>query len=94
MYERWMRNRARIKAEHGERLWRTFLLLFAAVAATMDRRSHSATAYRVVLELPSDSDGEFRTTKRVAALDRARSLLRAVRDRLLSFWPTKDSGSS
>jgi len=94
MYERWMRNRARIQSEHGERLWRTFLLLFASVAATMDRRSHSATAYRVVLELPSDSDGEFRTTKRVAAADRARSLLRAARDHLLSLWPTKGSGSS
>jgi cyclopropane-fatty-acyl-phospholipid synthase len=94
MYERWMRNRARIQSEHGERLWRTFLVLFASVAATMDRRSHSATAYRVVLELPSDSDGEFRTTKRVAAADRARSLLRAVRDHLLSLWPTKGSGSS
>src|ERR1700674_2201137 len=94
MYERWMRNRAPIKAEHGERLWRTFLLLFASVAATMDRRSHSATAYRVVLELPSDSDGAFRTTRRVAAVDRASSLLRAVRDGLLSLWPTKDGGSS
>ncbi len=94
MYERWMRNRARITAEHGERLWRTFLLLFATVAATMDRRSHTATAYRVVLELPSDSDGEFRATKRVAAVDRARSILRAVRDRLLSLWPTRDRGSS
>ena len=89
-----MRNRARITAEHGERLWRTFLLLFATVAATMDRRSHTATAYRVVLELPSDSDGEFRATKRVAAVDRARSILRAVRDRLLSLWPTTDRGSS
>jgi len=94
MYERWMRNRARITAEHGERLWRTFLLLFATVAATMDRRSHTATAYRVVLELPSDSDGEFRATKRVAAVDGARSVLRAVRDRLLSLWPTRDRGSS
>jgi hypothetical protein len=94
MYERWMRNRARIQSEHGERLWRTFLLLFASVAATMDRRSHSATAYRVVLELPSDSNGEFRTTRRAAAADRARSLMHAVRDHLLSLWSTKGSGSS
>ena len=62
-----MRNRTRIVTEHGERLWRTFLLLFAVVAATMDRRSHSATAYRVLLELPADTDGAFHTTKGGAA---------------------------
>jgi len=92
MCERWMRNRARIEAEHDERLWRTFLLLFASVAATMDRRSHSATAYRVVLELPADSDGAFHTTRRAAAVDRAHALLGAVRDGLLSLWPARQSG--
>ena len=46
------------------------------------------------MKLPSDSDGEFRTNKRGAAVDRASSLLRAVRDRLLSLWPTRDSGNS
>jgi cyclopropane-fatty-acyl-phospholipid synthase len=84
MYERWLRQRAQIEAEHGERLWRTFLVLFAGVAATMDRRSHSATAYRVLLELPADSDGKFRPTKRTAALDQARRLLRAAREGLLT----------
>jgi hypothetical protein len=62
-----MRNRTRIVTEHGERLWRTFLLLFAVVAATMGRRSHSATAYRVLLELPADTDGAFYTTRHAAA---------------------------
>jgi hypothetical protein len=94
MSERWMRNRTQVEAEHGDRLWRTFLLLFAAVAATMGRRSHSATAYRVLLELPADSDGAFHTSKCVAAADRANGLLRAVRDGLLSLWPTRDGGSS
>ena len=84
MSERWMRNRLQVEAEHGARLWRTFLLLFAGVAAMMGRRSHSATAYRVLLELPADSDGAFHTTKWVTAADRANGLLRAVRDGLLS----------
>lgn len=86
MYERWMRNRERIKGEHGERLWRTFLLLYVGVAATMDRCSHSATAYRVLLELPADSDGAFHTTRIMGAVDRARGLLRAVRDGLFGPW--------
>jgi cyclopropane-fatty-acyl-phospholipid synthase len=93
MYERWLRKRAQIEAEHGERLWRTFLLLFAAVAATMDRRSHSATAYRVLLELPVDSDGAFRTTNRAAARDLARELFRAAADGLLRLWPGPQQSS-
>ena len=87
VYERWMRNRERIEADHGERLWRTFLLLNTGVAVTMDRRSHSATAYRVVLELPADTDGAFHTTMTVGAIDRARGLLRVVRDSLFGLWP-------
>jgi cyclopropane-fatty-acyl-phospholipid synthase len=85
MYERWMRNRERIIAEHGETLWRTFLLLFAGVAAMMNRRSHSATAFRVVLELPADSDGVFDTTRHIAAMDSVCGVLRATRDRVLSL---------
>jgi cyclopropane-fatty-acyl-phospholipid synthase len=84
--ERWVRNRSRIEAEHGERLWRTFLLLFAAVAAMMDRPTHSATAYRVLLELPVDSDGVFHTTKQVAVIDYLRRILKTARDGLLSLW--------
>jgi hypothetical protein len=67
-------------------LWRTFLLLYVGVAATMDRCSHSATAYRVLLELPADSDGAFHTARIMAAVDRARGLLRAVRDGLFGPW--------
>jgi cyclopropane-fatty-acyl-phospholipid synthase len=94
MYERWMHNRKRIIDEHGERLWRTFLLLYVGVAATMDRRSHSATAYRVLLELPADSDGAFHTTRMVAVSDRARGLMRGVRDRLVGLWHNKAAGSA
>jgi cyclopropane-fatty-acyl-phospholipid synthase len=89
MYERWMRQRVEVVAEHGERLWRTFLLLFVSVAAMMDRRSHSATAYRVLLELPADSDGEYRTTWRVKARDVAEGAARVARDGLLKLWPAK-----
>jgi len=88
MYERWMRGRKGIVAEYGEPLWRTFLLLFAGVAAMMNRPSHSATAYRVVLELPSDSSGSFLTSRRTAALDRVRRVVRAARDRGLDLLTT------
>jgi hypothetical protein len=64
------------------------------VAATMDRRSHSATAYRVLLELPVDSDGAFRTTNRAAARDLARELFRAAADGLLRLWPGPQQNSN
>jgi cyclopropane-fatty-acyl-phospholipid synthase len=90
MYERWQKKRTDIEAEHGERLWRIFLVLYAGVAMTMDRRSHSATAYRVLLELPADSDGRFHTAGRTAALDRVHGVLRAGRDGLLKLWPSRN----
>src|SRR3984893_8350974 len=89
MYERWMRQRDEVVAEHGERLSRTFLLLFVAVSAMLDRPSHTATAYRVLLELPADTDGAFRTMARVKALDVARGAARAVREGALKLWPRK-----
>jgi cyclopropane-fatty-acyl-phospholipid synthase len=89
MYLRWMRRRDEVVAQHGERLWRTFLLLFVAVAAMMDRRSHTTTAYRILLELPADSDGVFRTSKRTAALDVLRGAASALRDGVLKLWPAK-----
>jgi cyclopropane-fatty-acyl-phospholipid synthase len=89
MYERWQRMRAVIEAEHGERLWRIFLLLYAGVAMAMDRRSHSATAYRVLLELPADTDGRFHTATRTAALDRFHGALRLGREGLLRLWPRR-----
>ncbi|HXW24689.1 MAG TPA: class I SAM-dependent methyltransferase [Xanthobacteraceae bacterium] len=89
MYLRWRRQRDEVVAAHGERLWRTFLLLFVAVAAMMDRPSHTATAYRVLLELPADSDGAFRTTPQVKALDLVRGAARAVREGVLKLWPGK-----
>jgi cyclopropane-fatty-acyl-phospholipid synthase len=48
LYQRWEEARPEVVALHGERVWRTFALLYAGVAAAMDRRSHSATAYRVL----------------------------------------------
>jgi cyclopropane-fatty-acyl-phospholipid synthase len=89
MYERWMRQRDEVVAEHGERLYRTFLLLFVAVSAMLDRRSHTSTAYRVLLELPADTDGVFRTSTRVKALDVARGAGRAMRAGVIKLWPRK-----
>jgi len=86
MYERWMTYREGIEAAHGQRLWRTFLLLYAGVAATMNRPSHTATAYRIVLQLPIDSDGKFQSSKALAVVDVIRKLVRAIRDRLLGLW--------
>jgi hypothetical protein len=53
---------------------------------TMDHRSHSATAYRVLLELPADTDNRFHTATRTAALDRFRGGFRAGREGLLKLW--------
>ena len=89
MYERWLRQRDEVVAQHGERLYRTFLLLFVAVSAMLDRPSHTSTAYRVLLELPADTDGAFRTTPRVKALDLVRGAGRAVREGVLKLWPGK-----
>jgi cyclopropane-fatty-acyl-phospholipid synthase len=83
---RWEESRAAVEAQHGARVWRTFALLFAGVAAAMDRRSHSATAYRVVLELPADSDGRWRPTVRARAEDQARALVHAARALAASAW--------
>jgi hypothetical protein len=49
----------------------------------MDRPSHTATAYWVLLEYPLDSDGKFRPSKGTAALDRVRVGVSAIRDRLV-----------
>jgi cyclopropane-fatty-acyl-phospholipid synthase len=83
---RWEENRAQVEAEHGPRVWRTFALLFAGVSATMDRRSHSATAYRVLLELPADSDGVWRTTRAMRLQDQGRRWLAVARRAAVSSW--------
>src|ERR1043165_422674 len=89
MYERWLRQRDEVVAQHGERLWRMFLLLFVAVSAMLDRPSHTSTASRVLLELPADTDGAFRTTSGVKALDLVRGVGSAVREGVLRLWPGK-----
>jgi cyclopropane-fatty-acyl-phospholipid synthase len=89
MYLRWMRQRDEVVAQHGERLWRMFLLLFVAVSAMLDRRSHTSTAFRVLLELPADTDGKFRTAWHVKLRDAVEGGARAARDGLLKLWPVK-----
>ncbi|NEO12116.1 MULTISPECIES: class I SAM-dependent methyltransferase [unclassified Moorena] len=54
MYERWMEKKADIIDKSNEQIWRTFRILFAATAGTMNKSSYDSTAYRVVLELPED----------------------------------------
>src|SRR5262249_49632397 len=85
--ERWMEQRETVLREHGQRVYRMFLLLWVSIAMNMDRASHSATAYRVVLELPADSDGRFRTLPSVRAADAVRGTLAAARERALSLLP-------
>ena len=85
--ERWTQQRARIVAQHGEVLWRKFLLLYAGVAALMNRGSYSATAYRVVLELPSDSNRAFWPTRSRKLGDPASRLFSRLREAALYAWP-------
>jgi cyclopropane-fatty-acyl-phospholipid synthase len=52
--ERWEQKKIEIIEKYGEELWRIFRILYAGTASIMDRPSHYATAYRVVLEYPAD----------------------------------------
>lgn len=81
--ERWMAQREVVVRDHGERVYRMFLLLWAAIAVNMDRPSHSATAYRVVLELPEDSDHRYWTRPSVRIADGIRGSAAAVREQVL-----------
>jgi len=86
MHERWAKNRAQVEAQYGKRTWRMFALLFAGCAAMMDYRSHGVTAYRVVLELPADSDRAFSTAPARRAADRLVAAAGAAREALASAW--------
>ncbi|HEX2689180.1 MAG TPA: class I SAM-dependent methyltransferase [Kofleriaceae bacterium] len=81
--ERWMEQREAVIREYGERVYRMFLLLWVSIAMAMDRPSHSATAYRVVLELPQDSDHRFWTQPSVRIADAARGTMAAAREQVL-----------
>ncbi|HET7503792.1 MAG TPA: class I SAM-dependent methyltransferase [Kofleriaceae bacterium] len=81
--ERWMEQRDAVIRDHGERVYRMFLLLWVAIAMIMDRPSHSATAYRVVLELPEDSDQRFWTRPAVRIADAVRGTAAAARGGVL-----------
>lgn len=54
VHERWVERREQIVARVGERLWRTYRLLYAGCATIMTRPSGSASACRMILELPSE----------------------------------------
>jgi cyclopropane-fatty-acyl-phospholipid synthase len=82
--ERWMEQREVAIREHGERVYRMFLLLWVSIAMNMDRASHSATAYRVVLEFPKDSDRRFWTLPSVRVADALRDTFAAAREQVLS----------
>jgi len=52
--ERWEAKKENIVAQTSEELWRIFRMLYAGTASVMNKPSHKATAYRVVLEYPLD----------------------------------------
>jgi cyclopropane-fatty-acyl-phospholipid synthase len=81
--ERWMAQREAVIRDHGDRVYRMFLLLWVSIAMNMDRPSHSATAYRVVLELPQDSDRRFWTQPSVRIADTVRGTMAATREQVL-----------
>src|SRR5262249_4944570 len=76
------------------RVYRMFLLLWAGIATNMDRPSHSATAYRVVLELPEDSDHRFWTQRSVRIADVVRGTAAAAREQVLRVIPKRFSHSN
>jgi cyclopropane-fatty-acyl-phospholipid synthase len=84
--ERWAKNRAAVEAEYGKLTWRKFALLFAGTSAMMDWRSHAVTAYRVVLELPADSDRSYSTPVRSRVGDGLRVAAAAARETALGAW--------
>jgi len=86
LLRRWEKNRALVEAEHGARLWRTFALLLAGTSAMMDFRSHAVTAYRVVLELPADTDRSYATSAATRAGDGIRAAAGVAREALLRAW--------
>ena len=81
--ERWMTQREVVIRDYGERVYRMFLLLWVAISINMDRPSHSATAYRVVLELPKDSDQRYWTQRSVRLADGVRGSAAVVREQVL-----------
>lgn len=85
--ERWMAQQEAVVRDHGERVYRMFLLLWVSIAMNMDRPSHSATAYRVVLELPRDSDHRFWTQPSVRIADAVRGAAAAAREGVLRMLP-------
>lgn len=85
MSERWMAHREAVVREYGERVYRMFLLLFASISMSMDRRSHSPTAYRVVLELPEDTNHSFWTSPSVRVVDSLRGTLATGREKVLGM---------
>jgi cyclopropane-fatty-acyl-phospholipid synthase len=86
MHERWAKNRAEVEEEYGKRTWRMFALLFAGCAAMMDYRSHGLTAFRVVLEMPADSDRSYLTPVRARVTDGVRGAAAAARETVLGAW--------
>ena len=53
--DRWIEQRSQITEMTDDATWRMFAILSAGTSSVMDRRSHCATAFRMVLELPEDA---------------------------------------
>jgi cyclopropane-fatty-acyl-phospholipid synthase len=83
-YHRWIQERESITKQYGERVWRTLHLLTAASTAVMDAKSHEATAFRLSLELPADTDYRFATTRAVKIRDAAQSVYSTARETFMT----------
>lgn len=54
-FRRFEKNRSQIRQRFGERAYRMYRLYLAGVSLMLDHPSHLTTAYRVLLELPTDA---------------------------------------
>jgi cyclopropane-fatty-acyl-phospholipid synthase len=84
LYERWMENKAEVVARSSEELWRLYRVLYATTCTLMDLPSYYATAYRVVLERPADSDGSRHHVTFGQKLRRMRARLASARDTIVT----------
>jgi cyclopropane-fatty-acyl-phospholipid synthase len=55
-FQRFEKNQSQIRQRFGERVYRMYRLYLAGVSCMLDHPSHLTTAYRVLLELPTDAE--------------------------------------
>jgi len=57
LHDRWVQHKSEILERSSLELWRTLRLLYGGLASLMSSPSHSAGAYRMILELPGGGRG-------------------------------------